>query len=210
MTSSKSITITLSSDAGTEISDAENRVVERLVEAHVARAYGCDVTVETDSVSRTQVVARGFGDEREAVEQGAAELAQVAWEEACSVSFRDQGDLHDYATGDCLRPATAGELAASKAAGPEGVITVGERSVYVVGEDTATDTAEEATRKGTESGAEAVDDYLQENGRTALLELSVGGWDEAAINAGAHRFDKVSDLYSEAYYAAYEAGARAR
>lgn len=45
------------------------------------------------------------------------------------------GDLHDYTTGEYIRPATAAEKAASDAevaAGhPEGVITVDGRSCYV-------------------------------------------------------------------------------
>ncbi len=46
------------------------------------------------------------------------------------------GDLHDYKTGDCIRAATAGELAASidaaKTDGGAGVIAVEGRSCYVI------------------------------------------------------------------------------
>jgi hypothetical protein len=41
------------------------------------------------------------------------------------------GDLHDYATGEYLRPATLPERDESRAAGPEGVILVRGRRCYV-------------------------------------------------------------------------------
>lgn len=49
------------------------------------------------------------------------------------------GYLHDYSTGESLRPASAYELAESLNAGPEGVIQVGGRACYVVGQDDDTD-----------------------------------------------------------------------
>jgi hypothetical protein len=41
------------------------------------------------------------------------------------------GDLHDYTTGEYIRPATAAERKASDEAGDEGVIRVDGRSCYV-------------------------------------------------------------------------------
>lgn len=41
------------------------------------------------------------------------------------------GDLMDYTTGDYIRPATEAERDESRDAGPEGVIRVDGRSVYV-------------------------------------------------------------------------------
>ena len=43
----------------------------------------------------------------------------------------EDGTLHDYKTGDAIRPATALEIEASRNAGPEGVIEVDNRSCYV-------------------------------------------------------------------------------
>lgn len=43
----------------------------------------------------------------------------------------DEGTLHDYKTGEVIRPATAEETAASRAAGKEGVISVEGRAVFV-------------------------------------------------------------------------------
>lgn len=46
-------------------------------------------------------------------------------------TVNEHGTLNDYKTGEVIRPATADELAASKAAGDTGVITVDGRSCYV-------------------------------------------------------------------------------
>ena len=43
----------------------------------------------------------------------------------------EYGDLHDYATGEYLRPATLPERDESRASGPEGVILVRGRRCYV-------------------------------------------------------------------------------
>ena len=46
-------------------------------------------------------------------------------------SSDDNGTLHDYKTGEAIRPATPAEIEASRNAGHEGVIEVDGRSCYV-------------------------------------------------------------------------------
>lgn len=43
----------------------------------------------------------------------------------------DDGTLHDYQSGEAIRPATPAEIEASRNAGPEGVIEIDGRSCYV-------------------------------------------------------------------------------
>lgn len=71
----------------------------------------------------------------------------------------------------------------------------------------------EASAKGRESGIQDVLTVLQEQGIEVLratLKPGVLGWDEGAINAGAHKQDGVPDTkrLREAYYRAYAKAAR--
>ena len=64
-------------------------------------------------------------------------LEDDEWSEACAraeearKSPSTHGDLHDYASGEYLRPATLAERDESRASGPEGVILVRGRRCYV-------------------------------------------------------------------------------
>ena len=62
-------------------------------------------------------------------EQYGANLV-VLWEQG-GPDRSEYGDLHDYATGEYLRPATLAERDESRASGPEGVILVRGRRCYV-------------------------------------------------------------------------------
>jgi len=71
----------------------------------------------------------------------------------------------------------------------------------------------EAAALGARDGIKDADTVLEEQGLAAILEsLRPGqlGWDEAAINAGAHKFSKVPDEHAQTYYAAYALAARTR
>lgn len=54
---------------------------------------------------------------------------EIAQMEKCNTP--NYGDLHDYVTGEYMRPATKDEQARSRDAGPEGIIVVDGKSVYV-------------------------------------------------------------------------------
>lgn len=67
--------------------------------------------------------------------------------------------------------------------------------------------------KGAAGGVEDVDTVLREQGREVVIAtLAPGhlGWDEAAINAAAHRVDGVPDSLKDVYYRAYARAARER
>jgi hypothetical protein len=71
----------------------------------------------------------------------------------------------------------------------------------------------EAWDKGSEDGIENVDDVLREQGADAVIAtLAAGclGWDEAAINAGAHKIAGIADDMKDVYYRAYAKAARER
>lgn len=70
---------------------------------------------------------------------------------------------------------------------------------------------------GTEDGTEDVDTVLAEQGRDVVIAtLASGhvGWDEGAINAGAHKFRpdgrNWTDEQRAAYYEAYAVAGRSR
>ena len=65
-------------------------------------------------------------------------LEDDEWADACAREARqsqesreEYGDLHDYHSGEYLRPATLPERDESRASGPEGVILVRGRRCYV-------------------------------------------------------------------------------
>ena len=71
----------------------------------------------------------------------------------------------------------------------------------------------QAREKGAEDGVEDVETVLAEQGRevvVATLSPHHLDWDEAAINAGAHRIVGIPDSHADAYYAAYSKAARER
>lgn len=76
-----------------------------------------------------------------------------------------------------------------------------------------THTAVEA--EGEADGADAVAESVREVGAAEVAGYEPGGWVDAARNAGAHTFaDALRDLRGDegarnAYYAAYDRGARA-
>lgn len=63
---------------------------------------------------------------------------------------------------------------------------------------------------GALAGIEAVECWCQEQGEQALLDASLGGWDEPAINAGAAECQGVPRELREVYYVAYARNARRR
>lgn len=70
-----------------------------------------------------------------------------------------------------------------------------------------------AWNKGIDAGFEDVENVLREQGRDAVIATLVPGhlgWDEAAINAQAHRVDKIPEGLKDVYYAGYAMGARDR
>jgi hypothetical protein len=67
--------------------------------------------------------------------------------------------------------------------------------------------------KGAAGGVEDVDTVLREQGREVVIAaIAPGhlGWDDAAINAAAHRVDGVPDSLKDVYYRAYARAARER
>jgi hypothetical protein len=71
----------------------------------------------------------------------------------------------------------------------------------------------EAPVRGALDGVEDVETVLKEQGIEAVratMRPGHVGWDEGAINAGAHRTAGVPEELSEAYYTAYAKAARAR
>ena len=72
-------------------------------------------------------------------------------------------------------------------------------------------TAARAIRLGRRDGIADVDNVLAEQGAEVVAGTLVAGhlgWDEGAINAGAHRSAGVSDADRSYYYGAYAASAR--
>jgi hypothetical protein len=70
-----------------------------------------------------------------------------------------------------------------------------------------------AWNKGIDAGAADAETVLREQGRDAVVAtLAPGhvGWDEAAVNAHAHRVDKIPEHLKEVYYRGYAMGARDR
>ena len=71
--------------------------------------------------------------------------------------------------------------------------------------------AKDARDLGVTSGIEDVENVLAEQGIDAVkATLAPGhlGWDEAAINAAAHKADGVPEEHKAAYYEAYAGAAR--
>lgn len=75
-------------------------------------------------------------------------LEDDEWEDACAREARqsqedrdEYGDLHDYHSGEYLRPATEAERDASRAAGPEGVILIGDDDELMRPDDRGADDA---------------------------------------------------------------------
>lgn len=67
--------------------------------------------------------------------------------------------------------------------------------------------------KGIDDGWEEVETVLREQGRdvvVATLKPGHLGWDEGAINAGAHKLSGIPDEMRDVYYRGYEYGARQR
>ena len=69
-------------------------------------------------------------------------------------------------------------------------------------------TRRQARRLGATDGAEDVEIFAREQGEQALLDASVSGWDEGAINAGVADLQRVPRHLQDAYYVAYERAAQ--